>query len=348
MSLEIIENIIDGIRAPYADPREYIFDVSARMEDQRVILSGKILDSSQLNELIEGIKSCCAGLEVDVSGVQVVRKSAPLVLRVAGNLTSMHAEPSFLAEMVTQLVNGMQVEVLHEEDRWVYGRKYHDSSAPLDAADHYIGWTYHPYLDSAPVPPPTHLVIAPVGLLRAEPSLSSRLVTRVLGGTAVAVTGYHAHWSRLVLAGGEEGWLAQAELRALAELPLAENERRECLVKDAFTLIGVPYLWGGCSAHGIDCSGFAQLLHRWIGIALPRDADMQYAAGKPVEPPFQAGDLLFFGEKGEKRRITHVAVSLGGWQIIHSSRSRNGIQVDDVQSVEGLRQSFLCAATYLR
>jgi gamma-D-glutamyl-L-lysine dipeptidyl-peptidase len=107
-------------------------------------------------------------------------------------------------------------------------------------------------------------------------------------------------------------------------------------------------LWGGCSANGIDCSGLAQLLHRWIGLTLPRDADMQYAAGKPVEPPFAVGDLLFFGEQGEQRRITHVGISLDGWRIMHSSRRRNGVQVDDVQAVDGLRDSFLCAATFLR
>jgi cell wall-associated NlpC family hydrolase len=106
-------------------------------------------------------------------------------------------------------------------------------------------------------------------------------------------------------------------------------------------------LWGGCSANGNDCSGFAQLLHRWIGLTIPRDADMQFSAGQEVQPPFETGDLLFFGEKGEGRRITHVGVSLGGWRIIHSSRSRNGVHIDDVQSVPHLRDDFLCAATYI-
>jgi cell wall-associated NlpC family hydrolase len=74
---------------------------------------------------------------------------------------------------------------------------------------------------------------------------------------------------------------------------------------------------------------------------------MQFDAGRPVAPPFQPGDLLFFGEAGARRKITHVAVSLGAWRIIHSSRSRNGVYQDDVQAVDHLQQSFVGARTFV-
>jgi cell wall-associated NlpC family hydrolase len=82
---------------------------------------------------------------------------------------------------------------------------------------------------------------------------------------------------------------------------------------------------------------------------------MQYDAGQPVEPPFQPGDLLFFGGDGgglpasrsAGRSITHVGISLGGWRIVHSSRARNGVYEDDVQAVEGLRERFVGARTFL-
>ena len=113
-------------------------------------------------------------------------------------------------------------------------------------------------------------------------------------------------------------------------------------------MIGVPYLWGGTSGNGIDCSGFARLLHRWIGIEIPRDADMQSVAAKRVEPPFEIGDLLFFGEGDGDRHVTHVGMSLGGWKIIHSSRGQNGVYIDDVQEKESLRNIYMHTGSFLR
>ncbi|MCZ7667926.1 MAG: C40 family peptidase [Chloroflexi bacterium] len=97
---------------------------------------------------------------------------------------------------------------------------------------------------------------------------------------------------------------------------------------------------------GIDCSGLSELSHRLSGVTIPRDADMQFAAGQEVQPPFKAGDLLFFGSERGHRAVSHVGISLGGWQIVHSSRARNGVYLDEVQTTPSLNDIFLGGRTF--
>ena len=93
----------------------------------------------------------------------------------------------------------------------------------------------------------------------------------------------------------------------------------ELLIKIARRYLYAPYLWGGRSAFGIDCSGFTQIIFKMIGIKLPRDSSQQVEEGEMVDfvEQAQAGDLAFFENK--KGKISHVGVLLGDNKIIHSS-----------------------------
>ncbi|MGQ9491367.1 MAG: C40 family peptidase [Anaerolineae bacterium] len=336
--------MLDSIRAAlaeivqtYVDTRTHYCQLAATaLGDGLCFLAGTVLDQTTQEEVLAALRLRFPDLAFDTAAVRVLRGPANPTLAVITNLTGLYAGPSFLAEQVSQLLNGARLELLQEDGRWCFVRQ----------GDGYLGWAYRPYLAEPSGCTATHLVGEPIGLLRSAPAADAPLVGRVLAGTVLAADVHTGDWSHVTLEGGLAGWLPSAELRPLTALPADEASRREQMMADAARFVGVPYLWGGCSALGIDCSGFAQLLHRLVGVTLPRDADMQFEGGMAACEPFRPGDLLFFSE-GDRRKITHVGVSLGGWRIIHSSRSRNGVYTDDVQAVDHLRESFVAARNLL-
>lgn len=232
-------------------------------------------------------------------------------------------EPNDRAERVSQLPIFTAVEIIEEAQRgWVKVR----------GPDGYEGWVKNAQLQPGKLPSPTWKVRAPwvqvrlargPGILGLLP-LDARFLGREQGGRV---------WLRWPT--GELGWVPKS-----AVLPVDWQGTIKALLRTARRLVGAPYLWGGTTPFGFDCSGFVQrLFHFVFNVWLPRDSRDQQRVGEriPRLPELQPGDLVCFPR--------HVALWLGNGEIVHASGRLGQVAVTDLSLDEPysqeLRNNFL-------
>lgn len=227
---------------------------------------------------------------------------------VTHNVVHLRARPTNDSELVSQTLMGRRMMPIREENGWVW----------CEGDDTYRGWADRRWLTRETNVPLTEIkaIFADV-FTDATEDAALRMRLPIL--TAVRRTGVRlAGREQIVLPDGvTDGWIDTATFAPLPPIPA--DTIGAYAAKRGYDFLGTPYLWGGSSSFGLDCSGFVQLCYRLAGVVLRRDADIQHDDPRVFyvkQSELQPGDLVFFGKPD---RITHVGMHLTGNTFIHSA-----------------------------
>ena len=234
------------------------------------------------------------------------------------SVTQLRDRPAHAAQIVDQAIMGSVLRLLKYNRGWYLAQTEYD----------YVGWVDFTALhrtDSAGVAAWRQAAQLTVRglypIVYAEPSENAEPVTDVVLNALLKPLSQSRDWVKVALPDGRTGYIRanQVEPLATAAPKLSEKALRERIIATARRMMGVPYLWGGNSSKGNDCSGFTQTVFKTNGLQLPRDSRQQALEGIEIVPNEDwsnvlPGDLLFFGNG---QRVTHVGISLGGKAFIH-------------------------------
>lgn len=305
------------------DKRTAIFSVEHRIDGNYLIISGEV---SEIEFKLILLNKLNANYKYQITDEVSVLPDTKLDKKVYGitkiSVANIRSKPEHPAELATQAILGTPVRVLKSQGAWYL----------IQTPDSYLGWVDHDGIElmtadefSDWTKKPKIIFMEMFGFVE---ELDSKIViSDIVCGAILAKENETDMYYEVNFPDGRKGKINMMSATNYDDWLAKLNYEPDNILLAAKKMIGFPYLWGGTSIKGIDCSGFTKTAFFLNGLILPRDANQQALIGEDV--PFDVelsqlipGDLIFFGRKAkgdQNERITHVGIYLGEKLFIHSS-----------------------------
>ncbi len=318
--LEQIQEV-QSIHAP--DKRTALFDISVDDAHDTFVLRGE----SNLPDAVKILKAKLTAENIGFRDEINILPAPELQARTQGlinlSVANLRSNPKHSAELATQATLGTPVKVLKKTEGWYY----------IQTPDHYLAW-----VDAGGI---VLMDAEEMALWKDDPKIiykktyghsftgpdRKQPVSDLVAGDILQTTKETEEFYRVRYPDGRNAFVAKQEAEPYNQWLEKLNPNADSLIATSMTLMGVPYLWGGTSTKGMDCSGFTKTVYFLNGTVIPRDASQQVHTGKAIDSVanfenLQKGDLLFFGSKATastSEKVVHVGMWIGNDEFIHAS-----------------------------
>lgn len=320
---KVLQTEIDNITAKLVpDQRMALCRPVIKGGNDTYTLSGITTDPVAKSEIIKALSSHSIKLTDSLLLLPDTTKNEKYMGLVSLSVINLRKNANHAAELVSQAVMGTPVLILENTDSWLL----------VQTPDKYIAWT----TDASVSPMGSAdmrnwkkseriIYLQNTGWIYVAASSDSQVVGDLVGGSILEKTGDAGNYVAVSTPDGRCGYIEKQKVMNFRdwENNIRCSEENVCNV--ASTFMGLPYLWGGSSSKGVDCSGLVQSVFYRNGYILQRDASLQAQHGMSVDISdgygnLKNGDLLFFGTREKnKSHVTHVGIYIGNGEYINSS-----------------------------
>ncbi|MCE5179040.1 MAG: C40 family peptidase [Porphyromonadaceae bacterium] len=320
-----IQQIVAGLQEKYApDGRVELFQITASQLNDTLVLHGETTSREAYEELLAQARNTEAQVKDHIRLLPDKALGEEIWGIIYNSAGTLRAEPRYGAELVSQALLGMPVRILEQKGGW------HKVQTP----DRYIGWmngSVVPMTDTQRqqyLKLPKVIVTSQHARSFTDTDKEALPVTDLVAGDMLVVLSAKGGFYQVQYPDGREAFVKKSDVMEVSDWLKKNRLTGGSIVNTAKQLLGVPYLWGGTSTKGMDCSGFTKQVYWMHGIILARDASQQVRYGKLIDETGDfsdalPGDLVFFGTKATaenpKERVVHVGIYIGNKRFIHAS-----------------------------